>query len=464
MAVNPGSIDVAPDVPSRSDRATFVAKSEDWRDWEKDAFPQVATAAAATYTNATEAYGSAATSLAASNFKGNWSALSGELNVPASVYHSNMYWMLLSNLANVTTATPGVSASWAPLPPFAANRNKIINGHPLVAQRGTSFAAPASGAYNLDMWSNLNTSAGVFTISQQTDVPSSNIFQNSLRVAVTTADASIAAGDLAVLRQWIEGYNVRDLIGQTFCVSFWVRSTKTGIHCVSLRNSGTDRSYILEYTVNVTNTWEFKTVVVSGGLITAGTWDWTNGKGLSVDFVLAAGSTFQSTAGAWQSSNVYATSNQVNCLDSNSNIFAITGVQLELGAAATPFEHRPISEEVARCQRYYEKSYEPSAAPGSVATAGALYSGSMHTASARCGMNIPFKVTKRAAATVSYWDQNGNANRATAVASLTGTRTHNVNSVASVNGASTNGASMEFTCATSGDYYSIQFTADASLS
>lgn len=463
MAVNPGTIDTAPDLPSRSDRTTFVEKSEDWRAWEKSAFPQVASAAAATYTNATEAYASAATSLAGSNFKGNWSALSGALNVPATVYHSNAYWVLLSNLANVATATPGVSASWAMLQPFAASRNKIVNGHPIVAQRGTSFAAPASAAYNLDMWQNLNTSAGVFTISQQTDVPSSNIFQSSLRLAVTTADASIAAGDLAVLRQWIEGYNVRDLIGQTFCVSFWVRSTKTGTHCLSLRNSGTDRSYILEYTVNTTNTWEYKTVVVSGGLITAGTWNWTNGQGLSVDFVLAAGTTYQGTAGSWLSSNSYATSNQVNCLDSTSNIFAITGVQLELGGAASPFEQRPIAQEIALCQRYYEKSYEPSATPGSVATAGALYSGSIYTASARCGMFIPFKVTKRAAATIAYWDQNGNSNRATGIAALTGTRTHNVNAVASVNGSSTNGASMEFTAANNGDYYSIQFTADASL-
>ena len=406
---------------------------------------------------------SAATALAGSNFKGNWSALSGALNVPATVYHSNSYWVLLSNLANVATATPGVSASWAMLFPFSASRNKVINGHPIVAQRGTSFAAPASAAYNLDMWQNVNTSAGVFTISQQTDVPSTNIFQASLRVAITTADASIAAGDLAVLRQWIEGYNVRDLIGQTFCISFWVRSTKTGTHCVSLRNSGTDRSYILEYTVNTTNTWEYKTVVVSGGLITAGTWNWTTGQGLSLDFVLAAGTTYQSTAGSWLSSNTYATSAQVNCLDNTSNIFAITGVQLELGGAASPFEQRPVAQEVALCQRYYEKSYEPSATPGSVATAGALYSGSIYTSSARCGMFIPFKVTKRAAATIAYWDQNGNASRATAIAATTGTRSHNVNAVASVNGSSTNGASLEFSCVTTGDYYSVQFTADASL-
>lgn len=239
---------------------------------------------------------------------------------------------------------------------LAGMRNKIINGKMEIAQRGTSFAAAADGAYTLDRWFNSITGGGVVTVSQQSDVPSSNEFQNSLRSAVTTADTSIAAGDYAGLVQHIEGFIIRDLIGRSFTLSFWVRSSKTGTHCISIRNAGpsaADRSYVVEYTVSAANTWEFKSVTVSGGLITAGTWNWTNGIGLRLFFAMAAGTTFQTTAGAWQTGNFLATSNQVNCLDSNTNIFALTGVQLEVGGVATPFEHRSFGAELALCQRYY---------------------------------------------------------------------------------------------------------------
>ena len=232
-------------------------------------------------------------------------------------------------------------------------RNKIINGKMEVAQRGTSFTGiGAAGGYTLDRWFIDNNTDGAVTISQQPDVPSSNEFQNSLRVAVTAADTSIAAGQNNRISQKIEGYNARDLIGRTFTISFWVRSSKTGAHCVGLRNSGPDRSYVAEYTISAANTWEFKSVTVSGGLITAGTWNWTNGTGISVEWSLACGTTFQTTAGAWQTGNFFATSNQVNCLDAVNNIFAITGVQLEVGGVATPFEHRPIGVERSLCERY----------------------------------------------------------------------------------------------------------------
>lgn len=237
---------------------------------------------------------------------------------------------------------------------LAGLRNKIINGKMEIAQRGTSFVSPATGVYTLDRFAYVaSDTSALATVSQQADVPAGNEFQSSLRVAITTADTSIAAGDLVTMRQLIEGYNARDLIGRTFTLSFWVRSSKTGVHCVGLRNSGVDRSWVAEYTVNAANTWEQKSITVSGGLITAGTWDWTTGIGLRVDWVLAAGSTFQSTAGSWLSSSSLATSSQVNCLDTIGNIFAITGVQLEVGSVATPFEHRPFGMELALCQRYY---------------------------------------------------------------------------------------------------------------
>ena len=242
--------------------------------------------------------------------------------------------------------------------PLAGFRNRIINGNFDIAQRGTSLAAIVSGSYSLDRWLWGQGGAMACTVSQSTDVPN-NTFQSSLKVDVTTADTSIAAGDYSHIRQSIEGYNVRDLIGNTFTLSFWVKSPKAGVHCISFANLGaasiSDRSYIKEYTISAANTWEYKTITVTGGLITAGTWNWTNGIGLEVSFVLAAGTTFQTTADAWQTGNFLATANQVNVMDNTANDFFLTGVQLEPGTVATPFEQRLIGTELALCQRYFYK-------------------------------------------------------------------------------------------------------------
>lgn len=233
-------------------------------------------------------------------------------------------------------------------------RNKIINGKMDIAQRGPSLAAAPNNSFVLDRWAFASLSSAVCTISQQADAPANSEFQNSLRVAVTTADSSVAAGDVSAIQQSIEGLNARDLVGKTFTISFWVRSSKVGTHCVSLVNSGADRSYVVEYTVSAANTWEYKTITVAGGLITAGGWNWGTMIGVTVRWGLIAGSTFQATAGVWQTGNLVATANQVNCMDAVGNIFAITGVQLEAGPVATPFEHRPIGFELFLCQRYYE--------------------------------------------------------------------------------------------------------------
>lgn len=236
------------------------------------------------------------------------------------------------------------------------NKNKIINGKMDVAQRGASFTGWTQGsAYTLDRWlyNGGSTFAGAVTITQQADAPSDNEFQSSLRVAVTTADATMGLSDIVELRHRIEGYDARNLIGKTFTLSFRVRSSKTGVHCVAFFNSAHDRSYIMEYTVSAANTWETKTLTLPGGLITAGTWNWTNATGLQVAWVLACGTGSHGTANTWNTTATLATANQVNCMDTVGNIFAITGVQLEVGTEATPFEHRTYAQELALCQRYF---------------------------------------------------------------------------------------------------------------
>lgn len=234
-------------------------------------------------------------------------------------------------------------------------RNRIINGALDVWQRGSSIPVSniPTAAYLADRFGiNGAGTSGAVTVTQQADAPSGYGFANSLRVTVTTADASIAAGDLAYLNTRLEGYTIRSLQGRTFTLSFWVKSSKTGTHCVNIGNN-IDRVYVVEYTISAANTWEFKTITVPGGLPASGTWNFANGLGLMIGWALCAGTTFQAAGSTWGSAYAYATTSQVNVLDTVGATFAITGIQLEEGSIATPFEHRPIGTELALCQRYY---------------------------------------------------------------------------------------------------------------
>ncbi len=270
--------------------------------------------------------------------------LDGDLTAIAALTHSAGRRLVSNGSAWAADDTPG------------SFRNRIINGAFDIWQRGTSFASIAASAYCADRWTYYKgTTGAVHDISRSTDVPGTSPTEAlySFLVDCATADAAVAAGDLVILSQKIEGQCIRDLVGNTFTLSFWVKATKTGTYCVAFRNSGTDRSYVAEYTVSVADTWEFKTVTVSGGCPTAGTWDYTTGVGLQVDFTLMAGSTFQTTASAWQTGNFTATASQVNACDNVANNFRIANVQLERGAVATPFERPSYTDEYERCRRYF---------------------------------------------------------------------------------------------------------------
>jgi hypothetical protein len=251
----------------------------------------------------------------------------------------------------IDTALGGVVTGWY----FDANDRRIdmiqsdmmINGALQVWQRGTSFAAVASGAYTADKFLYSKVGAMVHTVSQSTDVPTvaqaGTYVPFSMLVDCTTVDSSIAAGDYCLIYYAIEGYEFTKVAQRTFSFSFWVKATKTGIYCIAFRNSGNDRSYVAEYTVNVTATWELKTVTIPASP-TAGTWNYTTGVGLNVLFTLACGSTFQTTANAWQTGNFFGTSNQVNACDSTSNDFRIAMVGTQLVPS--------IEDEMERCYRY----------------------------------------------------------------------------------------------------------------
>ena len=268
--------------------------------------------------------------------------------LPAAAYPQKS--LNLSDMPDAAACLASIGA--APLNQLVGGfKNVIFNGKMEIAQIGTVFLPQG---YSVDQWSHANSSSAVLAVSQQAAATFPAEFQYCLQLQVTTADAAMAAGEGAAVDVRLEGYNVRHLIGQPAILSFWVKSAKVGTHCVALTNVGADRAYILEYTIAVANTPQKVTLSIPAGLITAGTWNWTSGVGLLVRFALAGGSSVQTTPNVWQTGSFLTTANQVNVLDTVGNIFAITGVQLERGTVATPFEHRPFVAELALCQRYYE--------------------------------------------------------------------------------------------------------------
>jgi len=247
------------------------------------------------------------------------------------------------------------------------NRNLIINGAMQVWQRATSAVAAANGYNTVDRWKHFKSGAGAFTTERSTDHPTGTGY--SLKCQVTTADTSIAATDYAFTETNLEGQNLQQLqygtsTAKDVTVSFWVKSNKTGIYCLSLykaAGSGTAYMYRKEYTIDAANTWEKKVVTISPtagstALITAsaGAIPNSNAMGLQIVFGFTWGSNFHGTDDTWQTGSGYGTSNQVNWLDSTSNNFYLTEVQLEVGDTATDFEHRNFGDELARCQRYYQ--------------------------------------------------------------------------------------------------------------
>jgi len=287
-----------------------------------------------------------------------------------------------------------------------ATQNKIINPGMVVDQRfeSTSNANPANADYTIDRWY-VAYSGVANPVSQQqaSDVPS-NVYAKSLLTSVVTQDNSIAAGDLYVIGQVIEGYNIVDLIGATFTLGFWVKSNVTGTYCVSFRNSPPNYSYVATYSISAANTWEYKTITITNGLTSLATWLKTNGQGLIVSWALAVGSASQTTAGTWAVGNFFATSAQTNWMATASNTFRITGVQLYEGSILPQWESRLIAEELDLCQRYYQKNYPIGTAPGSVTTSGQVTAYAQTTSSVLGMLRGNFATRMRATPTVIWWN------------------------------------------------------------
>jgi hypothetical protein len=238
-------------------------------------------------------------------------------------------------------------------------RNRIINGAMVIDQRNAGASVATSTAttlvYTIDRFGYYVTATSKFTMQQNAgSVTPPTGFTNYLGMTSTSAYSVSSTDELGIL-QPIEGFNVADLGwgaagAQSVTLSFWVRSSLTGTFGGTLRNASAARSYPFSFTINAANTWEQKTITVAGD--TSGTWGTGNGVGVYVTFSMGAGSTKAGTAGAWQTANLISATGATNMVGTNGASFYITGVQLERGTSATPFEYRDYGRELIMCQRY----------------------------------------------------------------------------------------------------------------
>jgi hypothetical protein len=256
--------------------------------------------------------------------------------------------------------------------------NRIINGDMRIDQRNAGAAVTSHGSFPIDRFKMLTTAGGAITGQQVTDAPVG--FLTSIKITVTTA--ATPSGGVTGLLQAIEGYNSADLgMGtsgaKTFTLSFWVKSSISGNFGISFKNASNNRFYLTTYTINTANTWEYKTITVSGD--TSGTWGTDNSTGLRFDFDLGTqASSRGSTINAWHTSSyVQGPTSGADLLSTVNATWQITGVQLEKGSTATDFEYVDYSRQLQMCQRYFEKSYSQGTAPATNTSAGTYnFSGS----------------------------------------------------------------------------------------
>jgi hypothetical protein len=268
-----------------------------------------------------------------------------------------------------------VSIVGGALSPQTGFRNRIINGSMTIDQRNAGASVtPLSGQFITDRFRGGLSQNSKYTAQQSTTAPTG--FINSLLITALSTYA-VGADDFFDIRQPIEGFNIADLgwgtaNAQTVTLSFMVRSSLTGTFGGALKNSAGNRSYPFSYTIFAANTFEYKTIIIPGD--TTGTWLTNNGVGIFLQFGLGVGSTFSGAAGAWAAANYVSATGATSVVGTNGATWYVTGVQLEKGSTATPFEFRSIGQELMLCQRYFSKTFNQATAPvqNSGSTSGAI--------------------------------------------------------------------------------------------
>lgn len=240
-----------------------------------------------------------------------------------------------------------------------AMRNRIINGAMLIDQRYNGAAqTDSSGAsiYSVDRW-RVVTRSGATIVHGRYSAGGSD--QRYFLGVTTSSPKTPAASDQFRVTQSIEGLNVADLwfgnaAAKTITLSFWVAHSLTGTFSGAVFNGASDRSYVFTYTQDVANAWEYKTITIPGDV--AGTWAIDNGAGLQVAFDYGCGTDFQTASvNTWLAGTFLKATGSVSSVSTSGAVLRFTGVQLEAGNVATPFERRPYGTELALCQRYFYK-------------------------------------------------------------------------------------------------------------
>jgi hypothetical protein len=316
-----------------------------------------------------------------------------------------------TNLQNASAASPAfvlasdgsATANLSSLNggPIAGSRNRIINGAMEIDQRNAGASVtPTTDAYTVDRWrfQTSQSSKLSFQLNAGSVTPPAGF--SSYLGATSLSAYSITSSDIFVIGQSIEGFNTVDLAWGTasakaITVSFWVRSSLTGTFGGALQNGAGNRAYPFTYSISLANTWEQKTVNVTGD--TTGTWPTDNSKAMAILFGLGNGSTQSATAGTWAAGSYWSATGATSVVGTNGATFYITGVQLEPGTVATPFERRSFGAELALCQRYFETFNSEGVTfgnfPGSI--------GYNDPASSISYNVIPFTVKKRALPTIT---------------------------------------------------------------
>jgi hypothetical protein len=346
-------------------------------------------------------------------------------------------------------------------------RNILINGDMSIAQRGTSTSSVTStGYYTCDRW-NWQTDYGTVTLSQDTDVPTGQGFAKSFKADVTTA-GTVSSGGTIKLRQNMEGQMLQHLkkgtsSAESITISFWIKSTKTGTYICELYDPGNTRQISKSYTVDSTNTWEKKTLTFAGD--TSGAFTNDNASRLQVIWYISAGSDYTSgtLSTSWTSStNANRAVGQVDAQDSTSNNIYFTGVQMEIGSSASDFEFVPYDVNLARCQRYYEKSYSDGTNPGTATSLSSVLGGGTVAAASTSYLSTTafFKISKRGIPTITLYDAAGTSGKVSADTPGTGSSNTQTGSAGSV------GLNSFHGFRTSGDSRTncnFQYTASAEL-
>ena len=259
--------------------------------------------------------------------------------------------MILDGSNGVTfndSSLQGAAAS-----PFGL-KNRIINGDMRIDQRNAGASiTPTDNQYSLDRWQCRLSQSSKYSVQQTTTAPSG--FVSSLKVTSLSA-YTVGSSESFNIVQNIEGFNIGDLgwgtaNAKTITLSFQVYSSLTGTFGGSLENAATSRSYPFSYTISSANTWTTISITIAGD--TTGAWSIDNGTGIRVWFSLGTGSTQSGTAGSWASTDYRSATGATSVVGTNGATWYVTGVQLEVGSTATPFERRMYGQELALCQRYF---------------------------------------------------------------------------------------------------------------